>query len=151
MFKCKGRKKNLENALETKHSGGSLSIPPGSEGQFRSDDLRVMSPARSHCATSLESSKPHTRYMGAAALSFPPSCFPPLFPPCVCVCTYTCVCNTLYVVQFSNESHLRVEDDKRREKHAPFCFQGKKKVAVKLENPGIDPGASRMLSERSTI
>ena len=71
-------------------------------------------------------------------------------PTAVCLRVYTCVCNTLYVVQ-SNESHQRVEDDKRREKHAPFCFQGKKKVAVKLENPGIDPGASRMLSERSTI
>ena len=30
-----------------------MSLLPGSEGQFRSDDLRVMSPARSHCATSL--------------------------------------------------------------------------------------------------
>ena len=30
-------------------------------------------------------------------------------------------------------------------------INGKKKEKKKLENPGIDPGTSRMLSERSTI
>ena len=34
------------------------SHPPGSEGRFRSDGLRVMSPARSHCATSLKMWRP---------------------------------------------------------------------------------------------
>ena len=45
---CEKKEAALQKRLEA-HMG-SL---PGSEGQFRSDDLRVMSPARSHCATSL--------------------------------------------------------------------------------------------------
>ena len=125
-YKCKGRKKNLEIASETKCSGDSLSVPPGSEGQFRSDDLRVMSPARSHCATSLKYNQPHTAYIGAAALSFPPL----VSPSCsVCMSVYTCVYNTHCLLQFkfSNESHSKSLKMVRYEKNTHLSFSREKR------------------------
>ena len=35
--------------------------------------------------------------------------------------------------------------------HQQFVVKRQKKKKKKLEDPGIDPGTSRMLSERSTI
>ena len=40
-----------------KKRGGPETATLGSEGWFRSNDLRVMSPARSHCATPLKKTR----------------------------------------------------------------------------------------------
>ena len=72
---------------------------------------------------------------------------------CVCVCV--CVCCTPAVTLLSSQPEIQFVALRNInlivQKRYVFCTKGKRKEKKKkMENPGIDPGTSRMLSERST-
>ena len=99
---------------------------PGSEGWFRSNGLRVMSPARSHCATSLSSSQ-------------------------LCTCCYQSFStqskisrNKIFVLDFSNVCFIVLNQI-----YQWLIWHGGVSL-FQMELVGFEPTAFRMQSGRAT-